>query len=359
MSESEEDINLPSASECEARCQKFAEITGTDTALAMFFLQDRDWDLDRSLNSFFQERDGHSSSPKGPQSKPDGNSSKEKVRADKITESSYNCAADPESFRIRVMSWNIDSLDPKNKKSRVEGVCDKINKEKPHVVLLQEVVMETQKILEEKCPSYDFVPGGEKEYYTAILLQQNVTTLEDATVIPFYSSMMLRNLLTVKCTVKGIKFDILTSHLESTKEYGKERKNQLKIAFESVRRADADRTVIFGGDLNLRDDELIEIGGIPENVYDVWEVTGKRPEAKFTWDMTRNDNLEYSSKFKPKCRFDRLYIRHSKPKALVKPVYFELVGLERLKSCQRFPSDHWGLLGHFNVLARLLESAKK
>ncbi|KAK3576020.1 hypothetical protein CHS0354_014861 [Potamilus streckersoni] len=352
MSESEEDINLPSASECEARCQKFAEITGTDTALAMFFLQDRDWDLDRSLNSYFQERDGHSFSAKDVKLKP------ENVGADRIKKS-YNSATDPEPFRIRVMSWNIDGLDPKNKRSRVEGVCDKINKEKPHVVLLQEVVMETQKILEEKCPLYDLVPGGEKEYYTAILLQRNFATVEDAIVMPFYSSMMLRNLLTVKCTVKGIKFDILTSHLESTREHGKERKNQLKIAFESVKRADADRTVIFGGDLNLRDNELSEIGGMPENVYDVWEVTGKRPEAKFTWDMARNDNMEYSSKFKPKCRFDRLYIRYSKPKALVQPVYFELVGLERLQSCQRFPSDHWGLLGHFNVLSRLPESAKK
>lgn len=38
-----DDANLPSAAECEARCQTFAEITGTDTALAMFYLQDREW----------------------------------------------------------------------------------------------------------------------------------------------------------------------------------------------------------------------------------------------------------------------------------------------------------------------------
>ena len=38
--------NIPPADECERRCQEFATVTGTDTALAMFYLQDRDWNLD-------------------------------------------------------------------------------------------------------------------------------------------------------------------------------------------------------------------------------------------------------------------------------------------------------------------------
>ena len=44
-SESSEDANLPSAAECEERCQTFVAVTGTDSACAMFFLQDRDWDV--------------------------------------------------------------------------------------------------------------------------------------------------------------------------------------------------------------------------------------------------------------------------------------------------------------------------
>jgi tyrosyl-DNA phosphodiesterase 2 len=47
MSDSDSDEStIPSRDECEKRCQKFAEITGTDSAMAMFFLQDRKWDLD-------------------------------------------------------------------------------------------------------------------------------------------------------------------------------------------------------------------------------------------------------------------------------------------------------------------------
>ena len=38
--------NKPSGAECLSRCKEFAKITGTDSALAMFYLQDNDWDLE-------------------------------------------------------------------------------------------------------------------------------------------------------------------------------------------------------------------------------------------------------------------------------------------------------------------------
>ncbi|GFR70133.1 TRAF and TNF receptor-associated protein [Elysia marginata] len=61
-SDSEEDIdedeaNLPSREECEERCQTFAEVTGTDSALAMFYLQDREWDVQRSISDYFADQD--------------------------------------------------------------------------------------------------------------------------------------------------------------------------------------------------------------------------------------------------------------------------------------------------------------
>ena len=91
--------------------------------------------------------------------------------------------------------------------------------------------------------------------------------------------------------------------------------------------------------------QLQAIGGIPSKTCDLWEAMGSRPEAKFTWDLTRNDNLDLE--FRARCRFDRLFMRDAQPLAL-KPVYFELVGLERLEVCQRFCSDHWGLVAHLD-----------
>ena len=45
MSDSDDDANIPSKAVCEKRCSEFVEVTGTDSALAMFYLQDRSWDL--------------------------------------------------------------------------------------------------------------------------------------------------------------------------------------------------------------------------------------------------------------------------------------------------------------------------
>ena len=52
--ESDED-ETPNGAECLSRCKQFAEITGTDKALAMFFLQDTNWNLEKSLNAFFAQ----------------------------------------------------------------------------------------------------------------------------------------------------------------------------------------------------------------------------------------------------------------------------------------------------------------
>ena len=83
-------------------------------------------------------------------------------------------------------------------------------------------------------------------------------------------------------------------------------------------------------------------------MFDLWQTTGSRKEAQFTWDMSRNTNLEWAGRFKPHCRFDRIYIRHSKPKSVFIPTYFKLIGLEKTPSCGLFPSDHWGIMTHFD-----------
>ena len=75
-------------------------------------------------------------------------------------------------------------------------------------------------------------------------------------------------------------------------EYSAERKNQLKQCFEKVLKQNETTTVIFGGDLNLRDKELQSIGNAPPGIEDLWIRTGSRKECQYTWDMTRNTNLE-------------------------------------------------------------------
>merc|ERR1719186_2475077 len=117
---------------------------------------------------------------------------------------------------------------------------------------------------------------------------------------------------------------------------------QLEQCLGLVSRRPPSSTVIFGGDLNMRDKELASIGGLPERVKDVWEEMGSKKEVQYTWDLQRNSNLEWPGKWKPRCRFDRVYIRQSEASS-ARAVKFGLVGLQKVEGTQSFPSDHWGI----------------
>lgn len=74
----------------------------------------------------------------------------------------------------------------------------------------------------------------------------------------------------------------------------------------------------------------------------MWEELGSRPELRYTWDLTRNSNLEWAGKWKPRCRFDRVYLRSNDSRS-VEADQFGLIGLEKVEGTQSFPSDHWGI----------------
>ncbi|KAK3764218.1 hypothetical protein RRG08_044144 [Elysia crispata] len=374
----EDDANLPSREECETRCQTFAEVTGTDSALAMFYLQDRDWDLQRSISDYFLDQDKNAHGSTGAAKAESRMSSQVTSKKNSISTGSSSSATtsrsttDPDCVTLgpsvlqpekeglmRVLSWNIDGLDPDNLQSRTEGACSVLLQERPEVIFLQEVVHRSLSIIKSKLESHYTVVTGDLDfvnipgaYFTAMLLRKDSVVIEKVRMMDFPRSLMSRDLMEVQCEVKGIAMVFLTSHLESTKEYSVERCRQLKTAFDQMQASPQDRTVIFGGDLNLRDKEVTGTSAKPLGVYDMWECTGKRQEAKFTWDLKINDNKQMRTKFQPRCRFDRLYVRHcrteSHPK--LKPVYFELIGIQRLASCRRFPSDHWGILAHLQVI---------
>ena len=73
---------------------------------------------------------------------------------------------------------------------------------------------------------------------------------------PFSNSQMGRGLLFSGVTTKcGQEILFMTSHLESMKEYGQARIEQLHNCFDFMNKTNA-KNVIFGGDLNARDAEI-------------------------------------------------------------------------------------------------------
>jgi len=140
-------------------------------------------------------------------------------------------------------------------------------REKPDVVLLQEVVEANEEILRGALEStYQFSSGNRYEdyshppnnhYYTMVLSKRKTCKIESRDLIEFANSVMARNLLEVKLTYMGkVNLCVLTAHLESTVDYAKQRVEQLKICFDHINKIDKSYSVFFGGDLNLRDSEV-------------------------------------------------------------------------------------------------------
>lgn len=194
---------------------------------------------------------------------------------------------------------------------------------------------------------YHLIPTPICQYFTAILLKKTTVMLDSQRIIPFPTSQMMRKLQVVQANVKGIDLKLMNSHLESTAQHSVERVKQLNVALDEMTSSDPKVNVIFGGDTNLGGRDFNSIV-FPENVKDLWEELGCNGDTRYTWDTQYNDNKKMMGPGRPRCRFDRLYIRKSTDEN-VNPVAFELSGIERVKGCDRFPSDHWAIVAHFSI----------
>ncbi|XP_042866505.1 tyrosyl-DNA phosphodiesterase 2-like isoform X2 [Penaeus japonicus] len=353
LEEEEEDEDIPDVATCQSLVEQFAEITGTDEACAQFYLQDRKWNLERSVNAFFESQAG------GIQILNDGDEPEVVVTFDSnmVSMLSANCATKEPPKNFRLITWNVDGLDEKNLKKRTKTVAKIIESEKADIVFLQELIPETYSYLEDLLPQFVFIAGGSREYFTATLLRRTTVYFDGHNLIQFQNSVMGRNLLCVEAHIGDIKLNLLNAHLESTAEFSKQRTEQLSMAFNRMKSAANNSTMIFAGDLNLRDKE-VEQARPPGDIYDLWEACGRRNECRWTWDTQRNTNREMSGQYKPRCRFDRVYLRPSNP-PIITPRHFGLLGLEKVRGTQSFPSDHWGIIVHFEVVGNKSESKPK
>ncbi|KAM6959475.1 tyrosyl-DNA phosphodiesterase 2 [Aplochiton taeniatus] len=179
------------------------------------------------------------------------------------------------------------------------------------------------------------------------MLKKSRVKLLKSEIVPYPATQMMRNLLVAQVQFKGQELCLMTSHLESCKNYAQERMNQLKVVLQRMRGAPDNVSVLFGGDTNLRDTEVAKVG-LPSNVCDVWERLGKQEHCRYTWDTKANSNknLPYVSR----CRFDRIYFRPASRAGVPRlaPDHFTLVGLEKL-DCGRYTSDHWGIYCSFSI----------
>ncbi|MBN3295345.1 TYDP2 phosphodiesterase, partial [Amia calva] len=259
---------------------------------------------------------------------------------------SVQAEQDEDKDKLSLVTWNIDGLDSDNLRERSRGLCSYLALYSPDVVFLQEVIPPILDYLKKRAVSYNIIEGNDEYYFTAIMLKKSRVKLLKREIVPFPSTSMLRNLLIAEVSFFGSELCLMTSHLESCKEHSKERVNQLKMVLKRIGEVSENVTVIFGGDTNLRDQEVTKLGGLPSGVCDVWEYLGKPEHCRYTWDTKTNNNKK--ARYFCRLRFDRVLLRPAKQGAQITPQHMDLIGLEKL-DCGRFTSDHWGIHCGFTV----------
>lgn len=331
------------------QCMGFALVAKCETTMAHTFLSENDWQTDKALNAYFEPPENDPAWPRQPltsfQSEAYVDLTNEDSDDTTILETSPPGTPLEDSSIISFITWNIDGLDGSNLPERARGVCSSLALYTPDVVFLQEVIPSYCAYLKKRASGYKIITGNEEGYFTAILLKKGRVKFKSQEIVPFPNTKMMRNLLCVNVSVGGNEFCLMTSHLESTREHSAERMNQLKMVFQKMQEAPDSTTVLFAGDTNLRDHEVIKCGGLPANVFDAWEFLGKPKHCQYTWDTRINTNLRIPAAYKH--RFDRIFFRAEEGNLI--PQSLDLIGLEKL-DCGRFPSDHWGLLCNLNVV---------
>lgn len=228
---------IPNDEDCQKLVEQFVACTNTDEALAQFYLQDRNWNVRRSVNDYFnnlQEKFAkenndaidltEDSDDDGanfvPQSK---NEQSKKLRIESVTldsnseeETSTHAQqgaskeVNKELKEFRFITWNIDGLNEKNLVLRTEAVCKIIEEEKADVVFLQEIIPASETILRNKLSNFIGITGRSDEfarlvnYYTMIFLRKSVVNLVKSEIVNFEDTMMGRNLLIAEVIIDFI-----------------------------------------------------------------------------------------------------------------------------------------------------------
>ncbi|KAI5607759.1 tyrosyl-DNA phosphodiesterase 2 [Silurus asotus] len=350
-------------------CEQFATVTGSDSAVAQCFLAENDWDMERALNSFFEadmesvfdvedtEEEPNKLSSKRKETEEDAPEAKRKMNCKPaecidLTEDEPTCSdskrgpEEDDDGKLSLISWNVDGLDTLNLAERARGLCSYLALYTPDVVFLQELNPQYLQYLKKRAVSYHIVEGNEEGYFTALMMKKSRVKLQSSETIPYLTTQMMRNLLCARVSFFGRELCLMTSHLESCKDQAAERMKQLKVVFQRMKEEPENTTVIFGGDTNLRDSEVKQVGGLPPGVIDVWEELGKQEHLRYTWDTKTNSNkgVPYISR----CRFDRIYLRPGNTGVKMSPEHMALVGMEKL-DCGQYTSDHWGIYCSFKT----------
>ncbi|MEL6342622.1 MAG: hypothetical protein AAFV53_05790, partial [Myxococcota bacterium] len=157
-------------------------------------------------------------------------------------------------------------------------------------------------------------PHPHRRYYELIAIRKPLKRTSEACLE--LDSDMGRELLIVDAEQDGVRWRLMTAHMESLAQGRLRRQAQAAVILEQMGEGPA----LFGGDTNLRDDEV-------EAMPDAWAACGSPDKLYMT----------YRSRSGARRRYDRFWGRG------VRFSGFSLVGQTRIAPGGPMPSDHLGI----------------
>ena len=232
---------------------------------------------------------------------------------------------------MRLVTWNLDGLEERHLDVRTEAACFRLLlSNPPDVVLLQEVV--DRSLAAHLKPHFghagyaQIVPPSDSEYFVAAFVRAPHRVLK-AWSTPFPGSAMGRALLSLHIDIGGREIAVHTAHFESMAEGRKERRRQLAQVVEVLHQASVPS--VFGGDTNLRDEELGGIANL-DRIHDTYDLLDHPRDLATTWRPRAGKHRGH--------RFDRVFV------AGLGVVRAARIGDERVPEAEGMTvSDHVGI----------------
>ena len=239
------------------------------------------------------------------------------------------------SENFSVVSYNL-WFDQMCQIERIQQIICIIFSLRPDVVCLQEVTPRIYSIFDSLLREvYNFSKTEIKNSYETLILSRHKITR--SVTFPFRSTKMGRDLHIIEIEREDkTSVTVGTMHLESLfGAQGRQIKlEQLEQCFNIIRSHYSHGFFYLMGDTNL-DFEKIDL---PSNWIDAWIRAGSPPEHRYTFDVTRNNNI----KGRYRSRLDRVLIRKNGLDQVSIDSFF-LIGTEPISGSNIFPSDHFGI----------------
>ena len=258
---------------------------------------------------------------------------------------------------LNVLSYNI-WFDAYKRAERLQSLIEIINKYKPDVLCLQEMIPEVYELMQSQLPEYQYkFPNSLKFSYGSVIMSKHIITQSYNEFYP--ETQMGRNLLATNIVFNNYNITIATSHFESQFNMINTTKTSQYIYTNNIlnKLYDIFSPVIFCSDTNIlnneekyffKDNLWDDAYNIKLNTLNEEEKNKFKTENEYTYDTINNTNLVNRNIKAIRSRIDRIVYRGNdtiqlKDFMLIKKVSEDIE-----------PSDHFGILAEFDIVQTMI-----